>query len=60
LVVRKIVGVPPLVVIIALLVGAQLAGFLGIILSVPFAAALMEYVADVEKRKQAQVESAPV
>jgi len=52
-VVRKVVGVPPILVIIALLVGAKLGGVVGIILSVPLAAAIMEYVNDVEKRKAA-------
>ena len=52
LVVRKIVGVPPLLVIIGLIVGAQLAGFLGLILSVPAAAAIKEYIDDVTKSKQ--------
>lgn len=52
LVVRKVVGVPPLLVIIALIVGAKLAGFLGIILSVPVAAALKEYVDDIIKSRE--------
>lgn len=56
LVVTKVVGVPPLLVILALLVGAQLAGFLGIILSVPFAAVLQEFVSDLERKKAAQLE----
>lgn len=51
LVVRKVVGVPPLLVIIALVVGARAAGFLGIILAVPIAAAFMELLNDIEKRK---------
>ncbi|MCX6739036.1 MAG: AI-2E family transporter [Candidatus Parcubacteria bacterium] len=51
IVVRKVVGVPPILVIIALLIGAKLGGFMGLILSVPFAAALMELVNDLEKRK---------
>lgn len=51
LVVRKIVGVSPIVVILALIIGAKLAGFLGIVLSVPLVSALMEFVEDVEKRK---------
>jgi predicted PurR-regulated permease PerM len=51
LVVTKIVGVPPLLVILALIIGAQLAGFLGIILSVPFAAAIQEFVNDFTKRR---------
>lgn len=52
LVVRKVVGVPPLLVIISLIIGAELAGFLGILLSVPVAAAIMEYADDVQKRKK--------
>jgi predicted PurR-regulated permease PerM len=51
LVVRKVVGVPPLLVIIGLIVGAKVAGFLGIILSVPIAGALKEYIDDVNKAK---------
>ncbi len=51
LVVKKIVGVSPIVVILALVIGAKLAGFLGALLSVPLAAAFMEYVNDLEKRK---------
>ncbi len=51
LVVTKMVGVPPLVVILSLLVGAKLAGFMGLILAVPAAAVLMELASDWEKRK---------
>ena len=50
-VVKKVVGVPPLLVILALIVGAKLAGFLGILLSVPIAAAIQEFVADVDREK---------
>ncbi len=53
LVVRKIVGVSPIIVILALVIGAKLAGFLGAILAVPIAAALMEFVEDIEKEKRA-------
>lgn len=56
LVVKKIVGIPSLLAIIALIVGAQLAGFLGMIIAVPVAAALMEFLADVEKRKVVEME----
>ncbi|MEK7613425.1 MAG: AI-2E family transporter [Patescibacteria group bacterium] len=52
LVVKRVVGVPPLLVILALIAGAQLAGFLGVLLSVPIAAALQELVSDVEKSKR--------
>lgn len=51
LVVRKIVGVPPILVILALIVGFELAGFLGILISVPVAAAIMEFVDDQEKKR---------
>lgn len=55
LVVKKIVGVPPILVILALLVGYKLAGFLGIILSVPAASMLIEVINDMEKRRKAIV-----
>jgi predicted PurR-regulated permease PerM len=55
LVVKKIVGVPPLLVILALLIGAKLAGFLGILLSVPIAAALQEFINDVQKKKDREL-----
>ncbi len=50
-VVKKIVGVPPILVVLALIIGAKLAGFLGIILAVPIAATFMEYLDDVQRRK---------
>lgn len=52
LVVRRAVGVPPLLVIISLLVGGELGGFFGFILAVPIAAAIVEYVNDVAATKQ--------
>lgn len=48
LVVTRVVGVPPLLVILALICGAELAGFLGIILSVPIAAVIQELARDIE------------
>lgn len=51
LVVKKIVGVPPIISILALIIGFKLAGFLGLILAVPLAATLMEYFNDLEKMK---------
>lgn len=51
LVVKKIVGVAPILVIIALIAGGQLAGFLGVLLSVPVAAAIQEFVNDMQKRR---------
>lgn len=52
LVSKKIIGVPPLLVILALLAGAELYGFLGMVISVPLCTLLMEMVDDVEKRKK--------
>jgi len=52
LVVKKVVGVSPIVVILALIVGAKLAGFLGILLSVPVTSALMEFIDDMQKDKE--------
>lgn len=56
MVVKKIIGIPSLLAILALIVGAQLAGFLGMIIAVPVAAALMEFLADVEKSKVKELE----
>lgn len=52
LVVRKVVGIPPTIVILVLFIGGELAGFLGIILAVPLTAVLVEFLNDVEKKKR--------
>jgi predicted PurR-regulated permease PerM len=51
LIVKKVIGISSLVVILAVLIGAELAGFWGIILAVPFAVALFEVFDDIEKKK---------
>jgi predicted PurR-regulated permease PerM len=51
-VVHKVVGVPALVVLLSLLVGASLAGFMGVLLSVPIAALIMEFTHDIQKRNK--------
>ncbi|HEX8946805.1 MAG TPA: AI-2E family transporter [Candidatus Paceibacterota bacterium] len=58
LVVKKIVGVPPLLVIVAMVAGGELAGFLGVLLSIPLAAILQEFVADLDKGRRARHASA--
>ena len=58
LVVNKVVGIPPLLVIISILVGAQLAGFVGVILAIPVAAALREFLNDYDRGKREAVEIA--
>jgi len=52
LVVRKVVGVPSLLVIISLVAGAELAGFVGALLAVPITVALVEFLDDVQKKKR--------
>lgn len=52
LIVKKVVGIPPLLVIVALIAGGTLAGFLGVLLSVPIAAVALEFLNDFEKRKR--------
>ncbi|PCI30661.1 hypothetical protein COB52_01340 [Candidatus Kaiserbacteria bacterium] len=51
LVVTKVVGVPPILVILALLIGVKVAGILGLLLAVPVAAALQELFTDMEKSR---------
>jgi len=52
LVVTRVVGVPPLLVILGLIIGAKLAGVLGILLSVPVAAVIQELIGDAEKERR--------
>ncbi|MFA6414549.1 MAG: AI-2E family transporter [Candidatus Paceibacterota bacterium] len=52
LIVKKIVGIPPLLVIVALIAGYTLAGFLGVLLSVPVAAVVLELITDFDKKKR--------
>jgi predicted PurR-regulated permease PerM len=58
LVVNKVVGIPPLLVILALIVGGDLAGFLGVVLAIPVAAALREFLADMARGKRAKAQAA--
>ena len=51
LIVRKIVGLSPLVVILAVVIGFQLAGFWGLVLAIPVAVCLMEFFNDMEKKR---------
>ena len=52
LIVKKVVGVPPLLVIVALIGGYTLAGFIGALLAVPVSAVLLEIISDFDKRKR--------
>ncbi len=55
LIVKKIIGIPPLLVIVALIAGYTLAGFLGAMLSVPVAAVILEFISDFDKRKRREM-----
>lgn len=48
---RRIVGIPPLVVLLSFLIGITLAGFWGAILAIPVAVFVLEYLSDVERQK---------
>ncbi len=52
LIVKKVVGIPPVLVIVALIAGGILAGFIGILLSVPLAAVALEFLSDFDKHKR--------
>lgn len=52
LIVKKIIGISPLLVIVALIAGYTLAGFVGILLSVPIAAVILEFITDLDNRKR--------
>lgn len=52
LVVRKTIGIPPLLVILSIFIGGVLAGFFGIMLAVPVATVLVEFINDFARRKQ--------
>lgn len=56
-VVKRVIGISPLVVILSVLIGAELAGFWGIVLAVPVSVAFFEYVSDVENEKRSRLET---
>lgn len=50
-IVKRVVGIPPLIVLVAFLIGITLAGFWGALLAIPFAVLILEYLSDVEKNR---------
>jgi len=55
MVIGKVVGLNPIVIILALLIGGKLGGVLGMVLAVPLAAVFAELLRDmIKKRKQAE------
>lgn len=53
-VVRKVIGIPPVLVILSLAIGAKVAGLLGLLLAVPVMAVAMEYFTDLAREKRVE------
>jgi predicted PurR-regulated permease PerM len=53
LLIGKTVGLSPLVVILSVMIGFELAGVWGIVLGIPVAVFIMEFMSDIEKKKLA-------
>jgi predicted PurR-regulated permease PerM len=51
-VVRKTIGIPPIIAIVALLVGSRVGGFMGFVLAIPLAVILVEIIDDFAARKR--------
>ena len=51
LIIKKIVGLSPIVIILSVLVGFELGGVWGGVLSIPVAVLVMEFLSDIEKHK---------
>ncbi len=51
LLIKKIVGLSPIVIILSVLIGFELGGVWGAILAIPLAVILMEFLSDIEKDK---------
>ena len=51
LVIKKVTGLSPLIIILAVLIGVELGGFWGLLLSLPGALLFMEIMNDIEKHK---------
>jgi predicted PurR-regulated permease PerM len=54
-IVKRVVGIPPLIVLVAFLIGISLAGFWGALLAIPMAVLVLEYLGDKEKSKYVTV-----
>ena len=55
LIIKKVIGISPLIVILSILIGGTLAGFWGIILAIPSAVCILEFFDDMEKKKVARI-----
>lgn len=51
LIIKKIVGLSPIVIILSVLIGFELGGIWGGVLAIPVAVIVMEFLSDIEKKK---------
>lgn len=51
IIIKKIVGLSPIVIILSALIGFELGGFWGLVLAIPVAVIVMEFLSDIEKNK---------
>jgi len=51
LIIKKIVGLSPIVIILSVVIGFELGGFWGAILAIPVSVLVMEFLSDIEKDK---------
>ncbi len=51
LIIKRIVGLSPIVIILSVLIGFELGGFWGAILAIPVAVIVMEFLGDIERNK---------
>ena len=51
LIIKKIVGLSPIVIILSALIGFELGGLWGMVLAIPVAIIVMEFLSDIEKNK---------
>ena len=57
---KKFIGLPPVLVLISLIIGAKLWGLLGAILAIPLAGILFEFIRDFLKKKKEEKEKVVV
>jgi predicted PurR-regulated permease PerM len=51
IIIKKIVGLSPIVIILSVLIGFELGGVWGGVLAIPVAVIVMEFLSDIEKNK---------
>lgn len=54
LIIKRVVGISPLMVILSVLIGFELGGFWGVVLAIPVAVLVMEIMNDLEKDKNTE------